>query len=287
MKEWANRLGIRIGSAFDVQSIILLVAEGFLFVTAILALAVFPEEDRLNNIVICVFVSALLVMPWVFERSLGVEMPTMLKVFLILLILGGPILGKIYKFYYRVEHWDKLLHTSSGFLFAIIGSLLPQLMDKKNKEHSLTLTVTYAFFFTLSVAVVWEFFEYAMDRLFNMDMQQDTWIPSVNSYLLGTEKGVIGRIPQISSVVVNGQEIAMDGYLDIGLIDTMNDMLVCTLGGIIYCVFSVLHAHRIRAVAWFKNLMPTISSENAFAMPSDEFVSAGANSMQCKCDNNE
>lgn len=284
MREWANRLGIKIGSASDAQSVTLLVAEGFLFVTAILSLGVFPEEDRLNNIVICVFVSALLVMPWVFERALGVEMPTMLKGFLILLMLGGPVLGKIYKFYYRISHWDKLLHISSGFLFAIIGSLFPQLTDKRNKEHSLTLTVTYAFFFTLSVAVVWEFFEYAMDRFLNMDMQQDTWIPSVNSYLLGTEKGVIGRIPQISSVVVNGQEIAVDGYLDIGLVDTMNDMLVCTIGGIIYCVFSVLYAHRIKAVAWFKNLMPTIAPENGFAIPSDEFVSAGVNPMQCEKD---
>lgn len=284
MREWANRLGIKIGSAIDVQSIILFAAEGFLVVTAILSLGVFPKEDRLNNIVICVFISALLVMPWVFERCFGVEMPTMLKVFLILLMIGGPVLGKIYKFYYRINHWDKLLHTSSGFLFAIIGSLLPQLMDKKNKEHSLALTVTYAFFFTLSVAVIWEFFEYAMDRFFNMDMQQDTWVPSVNSYLLGTEKGVIGRIPEISSVVVNGQEIAVNGYLDIGLIDTMNDMLVCTMGGIIYCIFSVLYAHRIKAVAWFKNLMPTVVPKNGFAIPSDEFVSADANTMQCKND---
>lgn len=50
--------------------------------------------------------------------------------------------------------------------------------------------------------------------------------PGINSYLLGSEKGVAGSISDIQSVIVNGEELSINGYLDIGLIDTMHDMLV-------------------------------------------------------------
>lgn len=272
------------GLVTDVEAIALFISEAFLLVTVMLSLFhAFSEEEMPNNIFICILISVLLPMPWVFERGFGVEMPTLLKVFFIMLMLCGPVLGKIYKFYYLIPHWDKLLHTSSGFLFAIIGSLIPMIMDKRKGEYSLALTITCAFCFTLSIAVVWEFFEYAMDRFFGMDMQQDAWIPSVNSYLLGEEKGSIGRISEVSSVIINGKELASEGYLDIGLIDTMNDMLVCALGGIIYCFCNILYSRRIKAVAWIKKLTPTIVARNSYAMHSEETISVGQ--VQCDCEN--
>ncbi len=280
MRKLAKRLGIKTGSMIDAQSFALFLAEGFLLIT--ITWSVFgklPVSEKINNIFICALVSALLIMPWVFERCFGVELPGLLKILLIMLILGGPVLGKIYKFYYKIGPWDKILHTSSGFLFAAIGALIPQLVDKKNKEHSTALVLTCAFCFTLTIAVLWEFFEYGMDKFFNMDMQQDAWVPAVNSYLLGAEKGVIGRIPEIISVIVNGEQIAVNGYLDIGLIDTMNDMLVCTLGGLIYCACRMLYHHRVKALAWFKNIIPTIADQHEFMIPSGDFVHAGADAV--------
>ena len=54
--------------------------------------------------------------------------------------------------------------------------------------------------------------------------------------LLGDSLGVTGRIPNIQSVSVNGLLLPVDGYIDIGLIDTMLDMLLETAGAVVTCV---------------------------------------------------
>lgn len=251
----------------------LVLCETFILITLILSLAgVFNSDKIPENALICLMVSVLLLMPWLFEICFKLYMPILLKVMFMLLIIGGPILGKIYRFYYIIPHWDKLLHTSSGFLFAVIGAMIPQVLDEKNSNHSQALVLTCAMCFTLSIAVIWEFFEFGMDSFFGTDMQQDTWIPNINSYLLGTEKGNLGSIYGINSLIINGKEIATQGYLDIGLIDTMHDMLVCTLGGLIYCVCSVLYCKSVKALSWFSNIVPikpdacTVSADEAEAL---------------------
>ena len=81
-----------------------------------------------------------------------------------------------------------------------------------------------------------------MDRLFGMDMQRDTIVTSLHSYDLGGAAGVIGSIESINSVTVNGQ--ALEGYLDIGLIDTMGDMMIETVGAVAYAVAYALDKGR-------------------------------------------
>lgn len=216
-----------------------------------------------ENMLICIMTSVLLFSPWLAEHVLRVSFPPILKLLFMLLIMGGPIFGKIYKFYYIIPFWDKSLHVSSGFLFAVIGAVLPDVLDSGNKSHSHALKLVSALSFTLAIAAVWEFYEYAMDTFFGMDMQQDTIVSGINSYLLGSEKGVAGSISDIQSVIVNGEELSINGYLDIGLIDTMQDMLVCTFGGICYCVCFILCEHGVKLLGKFNSLLPYRSS----AMP--------------------
>ena len=86
----------------------------------------------------------------------------------------------------------------------------------------------------MAIAVLWEFCEFGADTFLGMDMQDDTVIHSLTSYLLGESLGVTGSIENIESVVVNG--VALPGYIDIGLIDSMLDMLLETLGAIVTCL---------------------------------------------------
>jgi len=146
-----------------------------------------------ENMLICIMTSVLLFSPWLAEHVLKVSFPPILKLLFMLLIMGGPIFGKIYKFYYIIPFWDKSLHVSSGFLFAVIGAVLPDVLDSGNKSHSQALKLVSALSFTLAIAAVWEFYEYAMDTFFGMDMQQDTIVSGINSYLLGSEKAL--RVP--------------------------------------------------------------------------------------------
>lgn len=145
----------------------------------------------------------------------------------------GPMLGHCWKLYYTVPVWDKLLHISGGVMFAILGAYFFDLLIKEQKNP--TANAIFALCFSMAIAVLWEFFEFGADRFLGMDMQDDTVIHNLTSYLLGDAVGVTGSIDGIQSVVVNG--LALPGYIDIGLTDTMLDMLLETIGAVVTCVF--------------------------------------------------
>ena len=99
------------------------------------------------------------------------------------------------------------------------------------------MTAVFALCFSMAVAVGWEFFEYGMDTLFGMDMQDDTVITTITSYLLDGEPGKAGTIRAITAVTVNGKPLPVKGYIDIGLNDTMWDMILETLGALAVVVW--------------------------------------------------
>jgi hypothetical protein len=64
----------------------------------------------------------------------------------------------------------------------------------------------------MTIGVVWEFFEFFMDSVFGMDMQKDT--------------------------------ILANGAIDIGLIDTMKDLIVNFLGAAVFSVLGYFYIKR-------------------------------------------
>lgn len=204
-----------------------LLCESFTVCTIMLLLAG-GEPDRLLLAVVTLLLAAL---PMLMEKLLHCRISLPIYIFSLAYAIG-PMLGHCWKLYYTVPVWDKLLHISGGVMFAIVGAYLFDLLVK-NKELPVARTV-FALCFSIAIAVLWEFFEFGADVLLGMDMQDDVVIHSLTSYLLGDTLGVTGRIESIRSVVVNG--IPLSGYIDIGLTDTMLDMLLETLGAIVTCL---------------------------------------------------
>lgn len=181
---------------------------------------------------------ALVFVPYILEAFFRIRLSTDLKIIAMFLVIGGPVLGNVYKLYHRVRFWDKAMHALSGYAIAALGYALADILEPKKGEHSRVLKCVFALGFSLSIGVLWEIYEYALDVLLHLDMQNDTLITDLSSYALGEETGVIGSIRDIDSVVVNGQ--TLPGYIDIGLIDTMNDLITCALGAACLCVVSAL-----------------------------------------------
>ena len=163
-----------------------------------------------------------------FKMQIGLPMYAF-----ILLYAVCPMLGHSYKFYYLLPWWDTFLHTVGGVVFAVFGAYLPRCILKK-QQVSVALCVLAGVCFSISISVIWEIIEYIADSFFNTDMQQDTFVYSLRSYLLGDKLGVIGEIGEVTSVTVNGT--LLQGYIDIGLIDTMTDIIFETLGAVVYAI---------------------------------------------------
>lgn len=197
-------------------------------VCTILMLLASGEPDRL----LLAFATLLLAaMPMLLEKLLHCRISLPVYIFALAYAVG-PMLGHCWKLYYTVPVWDKLLHISGGVMFAILGAYVFDLLAK-NKELPVARTI-FALCFSMAIAVLWEFCEFGADTFLGMDMQDDTVIHSLTSYLLGESLGVTGSIENIESVVVNG--VALPGYIDIGLIDSMLDMLLETLGAMVTCL---------------------------------------------------
>ena len=132
------------------------------------------------------------------------------------------------------------MHTINGFVVAALGFSLISLLNEREKvvfKLSPLFIAVVAFCFSMTVGVCWEFGEYAMDRMLGLDMQKDTVISEISSIMLDPEGGNTPvRIEEIENVTVNGQELGLKGYLDIGLYDTMGDLWVNFVGALAFSV---------------------------------------------------
>ena len=150
----------------------------------------------------------------------------------------GPMLGQCYNLYYTVSWWDKMLHISGGVMFAFLGLFLFEKYVGKDKKK-MVMTAVFALCFSIAIAVLWEFCEFGADTFLGMDMQDDTVITHINSYLLNEGVGVAGSIENIEEVIVNGQALPVKGYIDIGLTDTILDMLLETMGAVVVAMIYI------------------------------------------------
>lgn len=150
----------------------------------------------------------------------------------------GPILGAVYNFYYHISWWDIFLHVTAGAVFAAVGTKLAENLNKGNNTN-FVFGAIFGVLFSISIAVVWEFFEFGSDCLLNSDMQADTVITDIFTKINRTD-GLTDVFENITITTVNGESLNIEGYLDIGLIDTMWDMITETIGAVVVFLFIVL-----------------------------------------------
>lgn len=162
----------------------------------------------------------------------------------------GPLLGAVYNLYYYTSWWDDLLHVMAGTVFAVVGAYIAVALNK-NQKNSFMLIAIFGVMFSISVAVFWEFYEFSSDMLLHSDMQADTVITTVNTKITSTD-GSVKVFDNITQTTVNGQSLGITGYLDIGLIDTMTDMIVETIGAMIYFVYAIIDKERHPLISRFE-----------------------------------
>lgn len=207
-------------------------------------------NGRYENVYICILTLILFMIPSIVERRLHIDLPDALEIVILCFIFAAEILGEIQEYYLTVPHWDTVLHTLNGFLFAAIGFCMVNLLNK-NKSVALSLSPFYmavmAFCFSMTIGVLWEFFEWGMDLLFDLDMQKDTVLTAIHTVDLDPGgHNIPYHMTDIADAVVvyadgTQQAIGLGGYLDIGLMDTMKDLLVNFIGAVVFSVIGYFY----------------------------------------------
>ena len=210
-------------------------------------------NGQIESVYTCLLTLVLLLLPSILERKLGVRLPAGLEITVVVFIFAAEILGEIAFFYVTVPFWDKALHTTSGFIYAAVGYSMADVLNRHKKvsfELSPLFLALVAFCFSMTIGALWEIFEFSVDNLFHKDMQKDTVIQQITSVALDpTNRNIPITISNIQDVVVNGESLGLGGYLDIGLYDTMGDLIVNLIGAVVFSVIGYFHQkHRKKSV---------------------------------------
>lgn len=213
-----------------------------LFVVAAMVLSFF--NGNWENLFFCILTIVLFTVPAFVEKNLGIDLPDALEVIILLFIFAAEILGEMGSYYTKFPRWDTMLHTVNGFLCAAIGFALIDILNRNEKvkfKLSPIFLALVAFCFSMTIGIFWEFFEYFCDTFFGMDMQKDHVVASITSTLLGAGTKEPLVIEGIRETVVNGRKLEIDGYLDIGLYDTMKDLFVNFIGAAVFSVIGYFY----------------------------------------------
>ena len=201
-------------------------------------------KGQYENFFVCLLTLVLMEVPSIVQKRFKVELPSTLEIIIVLFIFAAEILGELNAFYVKFPRWDTMLHTMNGFLMAAIGFSLVDMFNREEK-FSIKLAPLYqaivAFCFSMTIGVIWEFFEWGMDSLFHLDMQKDRVITQISSVLLDpTHSNNVVHIKDITMTTVNGELLKINGYLDIGLNDTMKDLLVNFIGAVVFSIIGYI-----------------------------------------------
>lgn len=220
------------------------VVENILLVLVLISIVRQCMLGSYHNMFLGILTLILFAVPKVIEKKLRVSIPVGLETVILIFIFSAEILGEINAFYVKIPIWDTILHTTNGFLMAAIGFALIDIFNRSEKfsiKMSPYFVAFFAFCFSMTVGVVWEFFEFGMDWFFQLDMQKDWILPTISSVKLnpaGTTEPV--RVA-IESVVINGEEWNLGGYLDVGIVDTMKDLIVNFIGAVVFSIIGIVY----------------------------------------------
>lgn len=227
-------------------------------------------NGNFENVFLCILTLVLFLLPTVIERSLQIDLPNTLEIIIMLFIFAAEILGEIRAFYTTYPGWDTMLHTLNGFLCAAIGF---SLVDMLNRSEHLSLSMSPAFMaivafcFSMTIGVLWEFFECAMDQFFLLDMQKDAVVNTISTVMMDPTGGntpvIIKDITDVI-VVAGGEEIplGLGGYLDIGNLDTMKDLVVNFIGAVVFSLIGFFYVKSRGKGRFARRFIPQVLENN-------------------------
>ena len=229
-------------------------------------------KGNFENALLCLLSLLLLLVPFFIQKNFKITLPNTLEIIILLFIFSAEILGEIQNFYGIFPFWDTMLHTINGFLAAAVGFSLINLLNKNSEKFNLSpvYLCLVAFCFSMTIGVLWEFFEFASDKVLSIDMQKDRVVDKISSVELDPEKNnnpiVIKDIGYTIIYNNEGKELAKisNGYLDIGINDTMKDLIVNFIGAVVFSSIGYFYLISNGKNTFVTNFVPQKGSRKVF-----------------------
>lgn len=204
-------------------------------------------QGQFSSAILCISSILFFFLPILIQIKFSIKISNPLEILIYLFLFASQILGEVYHFYVLVPSWDLILHTLSGFLCVGIGISIISFFTNSGVHLSIWNIIIFGFCFSMTTSVCWEFGEYTIDKIFLTDAQKDIFVKKISSVKLDESKNNKPvKIYNIEKTILfdkDGQAITTiyGGYLDIGLNDTMKDLIANFIGAIIYSIFGYFY----------------------------------------------
>ena len=229
----------------------------FLFVLT--SLIYFLIDNNFRNVFLCCIFSIIPLFCYFVEYKFKMKFPPLFLGGMIFVGIGA-LLGSCYNVYQYIPIWDTILHGTTGFMIPCLGFALMNLLVKDmSGAKRFYACLIFAIGFSLSITVIWEVFEYTINTFFGFDMLTDTMVYNIKSYYISGDQNILYTINDIQKTIIyygENQILTINGYLDIGVIDTFHDILIhlaCTILFSLTSIMSYKHKNKIN-----KLLIPEI-----------------------------
>ena len=216
-----------------------------------------------ENVFMCILALLLFTIPTIISEKFKIGLPSLLEAIIYLFIFSTTILGEINNFYGIIPFWDTILHTLNGFLCAGIGFALVDLLNQNSKQIHLSplYVAIVAFCFSMTIGILWEFYEFTADGVLRTDMQKDRIVQSISSVELNPDRENIPiKVNNIEKTEIYSKDGTIttieNGYLDIGITDTMKDLFVNFIGAVVFSVIGFLYIKNREKYKFAKNFIP-------------------------------
>lgn len=194
----------------------------------------------------CVIALAYIVVVPIFffaEYGLRIRSPLPFTVF-VLVFCVFCFLGASYNFYTTIPMLDDILHACWGILFTALGfCIIKSLVGEPKNTKQFVAYIIFGIGFCMIISVLWEVYEFTYDSLsHDFDMQEDTLIHHFHSFVLHVPYDHLHTvdIDGIAKTILYDKDgnvlLELDGYLDIGLYDTMWDLIWCLVTTVALCL---------------------------------------------------
>lgn len=164
------------------------------------------KSDYVLMLIQCLLGIVALFIPSIISKKWKITIPSSMYIIYVIFLYAAIFLGEVRDFYYRIPHWDTILHTFSGAGIGALGFSVVSLLNKQEKLNvnlSPFFVALFSFCFAITMGVIWEIYEFTFDGLLELNMQKFALENGVN---------LVGRV---------------------ALSDTMKDLIVDSIGAFV------------------------------------------------------
>lgn len=176
------------------------------------------RDNAISNIFLCLLAITLMSAPRYMKTKFNITFKNWIEILVLFFLFMSIILGFVQEFYITVQGFDKLVHTISGVVISLVALELVTIYAyhiERNKQQTIPtlFTVLFSFAFSVTLLFLWEVYEFLADTITYIFSQNPT---NMQRYLWSNTSNIF---PQ-----------------DYGLLDTMLDMILGTLGAVVVSI---------------------------------------------------